>query len=244
MKVELTERSLAWLADRRILFHGKGWRRLGVGDRLDFLENTEVEPYIGVYAGDTICPMGFMSFSNSPLSKKLAIGRYCSISFGVQTHLAGHPLDHVSTSPVSHNVNAGLVQLFLGDNEGPQPTFVPTPSKPEPIIEHDVWIGVGVTLLPGVVISTGAVIGAGSVVTRNVGPYEIVGGNPARLIRKRFSEEIIAGLLETQWWRYKFSNFKGLDFDNPAKFLPGFIRRQADLEPFEPPRTRLAEIPI
>ncbi len=243
MKVRLTEISLEWLADHRIFFQGKGLQRLCAGDRLEFADAADVEPYIGIYGGNAICPMGFMSFSHAALPKKLTIGRYCSISTGLMAHLAPHPLDHVSTSPVTHNPGALLVREFLADNEDARPAFAPFPSKPAPVIEHDVWIGAQVTVLPGVRIATGAVVGAGSVVTRNVGPYEIVGGNPARLIRKRFPDDIVADLLESEWWRYKLSDFGGLGLDEPAQFVSAFRRRKSDLEPYEPPKTKLAEIP-
>ena len=67
-------------------------------------------------------------------------------------------------------------------------------------IGNDVWIGSGVTIMSGLTIGDGSVIAAGSVVTKNVGPYEIVGGNPAKLIRARFSKEMIERLLQLAWW--------------------------------------------
>jgi len=243
MKVKLTEPALQWLADHKIYFHAKGATRLRHGDRLEFRDDLEVEPYIGVFSGNAICAMGFMSSSLAPLPRKLTIGRYCSISAGLVAQMAAHPLDHVSTSPVTHNVNGQLIQQFLSDNPEARPTFTPTLPKPSPVIGHDVWIGLQVTILPGVTISNGAVVAAGSVVTRDVGPYEIVGGNPARLIRKRFPDELIAELLETEWWRYKFSDFGGFGFDNPVRFVKEFARRKADLQPYLPPKARLSEMP-
>ena len=76
------------------------------------------------------------------------------------------------------------------------------PYKPykKTIIEHDVWIGTNAIIKAGVKISTGAVIAMGAVVTKDVGPYEIWGGVPARLIKKRFSEEKIKNLLNSMWW--------------------------------------------
>lgn len=119
------------------------------------------------------------------------IGSFCSIGSDCNVGGAGHPLDHVSTSPVFHSGGNILGKVFA-------------PIEFEPfrrtVIENDVWIGQGAKVRAGVHISTGAVVGMGSVLTKDVGPYEIWAGNPARLIRKRFDDETIAGLLASRWW--------------------------------------------
>ena len=74
------------------------------------------------------------------------------------------------------------------------------PTKGDTIIGNDVWIGYGATIMPGVTVGDGAIIATKSVVTKDVEPYAIVGGNPAKEIKKRFSEEEITNLLEIQWW--------------------------------------------
>lgn len=74
------------------------------------------------------------------------------------------------------------------------------PTKGDTVIGNDVWIGHGATLMPGVKIGDGAIIATKAVVTKDVEPYTIVGGNPAKEIKKRFSEDIISKLLELQWW--------------------------------------------
>ncbi len=125
----------------------------------------------------------------------LKIGKFCSIADEVTIFLGGnHRVDWVSTYPFN----------FFKD-EFPKAADIKghPATKGDVIIENDVWIGRGVSILSGVHIGSGAVIAAESVITKSVGPYEIVGGNPACLIRKRFSQETIDKLLEINWWDWK-----------------------------------------
>ena len=125
--------------------------------------------------------------------ENLIIGKFCAIATGVLFLLNGasHLLDGISTYPFQ------FATLDWYNILKDRPPFV---NKGNTIIGNDVWIGMDATLLPGVVVGTGAVIAAKSVVTRDVGPYDIVGGNPARVIRRRFDEDTIARLLEIGWW--------------------------------------------
>lgn len=123
---------------------------------------------------------------------KVYIGKFCSIGFDTRIFLGGeHHPEWVSTYPFR-------VKFELpGVLEDGQPR-----SKGDVIIGNDVWIGAYTTILSGIRIGDGAVIGAGAVVTRDVEPYAIVAGNPARLIRKRFAEDEIKALLEIKWWEW------------------------------------------
>ena len=121
------------------------------------------------------------------------IGAFCSIANGLIVGGAKHPLDWVSTSPVFYDVGGGTGR-HLGNH------------KIEPLkrtsIGNDVWIGSRVIIMQGLRIGTGAVIGAGSVVTKDVPPYAIVAGCPARIIKYRFDEDTIRQLLESRWWEW------------------------------------------
>ncbi len=121
------------------------------------------------------------------------IGKFCSISKNINIGAPIHPTDLVSTSPIFYRPLNGTGSTFtqvqtFNDN-----------SKPV-IIENDVWIGMNSTILGGVTISNGSIIGAHSIVTKDVPPYAIVAGVPARIIKYRFTEDIIKELLSLQWW--------------------------------------------
>lgn len=123
---------------------------------------------------------------------KLIIGKFCQIASGVTFIMNGanHLQNSVSTFPFA----------IFGDDWKDAMEGKSYPSKGNTEIGNDVWIGFDATIMPGVKIGDGAIIGSKSVVTKDVEPYSIVGGNPAKLIRKRFSEQRIEELLEMQWW--------------------------------------------
>ncbi|MDC1105240.1 Vat family streptogramin A O-acetyltransferase [Prolixibacteraceae bacterium] len=129
------------------------------------------------------------------IGDKLIIGKFCMIASGVSFIMNGanHKMDGVSAYPF---------YIFGGDWSDSKLTSIESPFKGDTVIGNDVWIGTDVTIMPGITIGDGAIIASKSVVTKDVAPYYIVGGNPAQLIRKRFSEDTIQKLLELQWWNW------------------------------------------
>ena len=166
-------------------------------DRLCFLKNIVTNPNIIVgdytYYDD---PDSVYNFNDNVLyhfdfiGDKLRIGKFCQIASGVRFIMNGanHATDGFSTFPFS---------AFGGEWQG-----IPlTPGyKGDTVIGNDVWIGYNTIIMPGIYIGDGAIIATGSVVTKNVAPYSIVGGNPAELIRKRFDQDTIEHLLNLAWW--------------------------------------------
>lgn len=123
---------------------------------------------------------------------KLIIGKFCQIAAGVEFIMndANHQMSAVSTFP--------FYTLEGWDMASPAPSDMPF--KGDTVIGNDVWIGQNAVILPGVHIGDGAIIGANSVIGSNVNPYTVVVGNPARELRKRFDDELIALMLELRWW--------------------------------------------
>ena len=126
------------------------------------------------------------------IGDKLIIGKFCQIAAGVNFIMNGanHQMNAVTTFPF---------YIFEGWKQK-VPPLNKMPLKGDTIIGNDVWIGQNVTILPGVHIGDGAIIGLNSVVGSDVAPYTIVAGNPAKIIRKRFDNQLIKLLLKLKWW--------------------------------------------
>jgi chloramphenicol O-acetyltransferase type B len=130
-----------------------------------------------------------------------SIGRYCSIGRNVVLGQPtdNHPIDWVSSSmSVSGDYEASCVYASIG---------------------HDVWIAHNAVVMAGVKIGNGAVIGRNAVVTKDVEPYQIVVGNPGKVVRTRFSMEQIVSLMKSEWWNIDYAALQGLPFDDVDSFL-------------------------
>ena len=123
---------------------------------------------------------------------RLVIGRFCQIAKGVEFVMNGanHQMNAVTTYP--------FYTLEGWDMAPPAPADLPL--KGDTVIGNDVWIGQNAVILSGVHVGNGAIIGANSVVGSDIAPYTIVAGNPAKLLRKRFDDELIGLLLQYRWW--------------------------------------------
>lgn len=141
------------------------------------------------------------------------IGAFCSISDHVFIGGAEHPMDWVSMSPAFQNVS----------HSGPTKRFAKfdMPPTQKTIVGSDVWIGHGAVVKQGVTVGHGAVVAAGAVVVKNVPPFAVVGGVPAKVIKYRFDEETIKRILQIDWWNLDDEKLKefGRYMNNPALFI-------------------------
>lgn len=143
--------------------------------------------------------MGYASYvSDYSFIKNTRIGRYTCIADNVLTVAGNHPLSFVSVHPAFYSV----VQhpTYVDKQKFEEFKYIDTSNNISIEIGNDVWIGTRVTILEGVHIGDGAVVAAGAVVTKDVPPYAIVGGIPAKVIKYRFDKESVRKLLDLKWW--------------------------------------------
>ncbi|WP_084224402.1 CatB-related O-acetyltransferase [Stenoxybacter acetivorans] len=147
---------------------------------------------------------------NSVIYPNVYIGAYCSIGRGIQIGLANHPVNWLSTHTFQYNANwFNNIPEYQKLKRSKHHIHHPKVS-----IGSDVWIGNNAMIKAGVTIGHGAVVGAGAIVTKNIPPYAIVGGNPAKIIRYRFDKNTIDKLLLLKWWSLDISQLNGIDFSN------------------------------
>ena len=204
------------IPDKNIIFPIKGY------DKLCFLKNIITNPNIVV--GDYTYYDDFENVDNFEknvkyhfdfIGDKLIIGKFCMIASGVTFIMNGanHLTDAITSYPFA----------IFGDDWTNAMEGKSYPIKGDTIIGNDVWIGHHVTVMPGIKIGDGAIIGTNSMVTKNVAPYSVVGGNPAKEIKKRYTENQIAKLLEIKWWDWPIEkitkNVKFLTGNNISEFI-------------------------
>lgn len=158
--------------------------------------NIEIGAY--TYYDDPVDPTGFeknnVLFNWPEFGDRLVIGKFCAIASGTKflMNSANHRLSSVTTYPF---------QVFGGVwGEKAPPHLSQLPNKGDTVIGNDVWIGRECLIMPGVHIGDGSIIASRSVVAKDVAPYTMVGGNPARFIKDRFDRELIELLLRVKWW--------------------------------------------
>ena len=170
------------------------------------------------------------------------IGRYCAIGQQVRIGEPNHPVDWLSIANFQYNPDEFGWHPAASDYQTCDPRANGTHFAGGSVtIGNDVWIGARVTILRDVTIGDGAIIAAGAVVTKDVEPYSIVGGLPAKLIRKRFDDDLIERLLTTRWWRYSPNSLSGVPFNDPDRAIDVIQEREASIsiQPYEPERVVL-----
>lgn len=164
--------------------------------RLSSIKNSEINKKSKIGSGNNIINLKMDKYSyigNDCIIVNVEIGSFCSIANNCVIGGANHPTDWLSTSPIFYEGKNILKKNF---------SFHKYNSYLNTHIGNDVWIGNNVLIKSGVKVSDGAIIGMGSIVTKNVGSYEIWAGNPARFIRRRFPDYVIDELNNHKWWNY------------------------------------------
>jgi acetyltransferase-like isoleucine patch superfamily enzyme len=181
----------------------------------------------GVYDVDFIGAYTYLGGRETFIRHVSSIGRFCSIASNVIAGQVEHPTDFISASPVLTGFDEfGDLSWFYDRNrvfvsKGISTLQASMSNRIEKIkIGNDVWIGEGAFIRRGVTLGDGAIVAARAVVTKDVPPYAIVGGTPARVLRYRFEPDVIAKLLALQWWNYGLTALAGVDFTDIGTALP------------------------
>jgi acetyltransferase-like isoleucine patch superfamily enzyme len=225
--VIVTERLLDLLTQRRVFHAVWRGRRWTVGERLVLHRQARLEPYASLFAGHVLpLVMGAFSYSHSQPGPHVAVGRYCSLGSRISWMGEHHPVEWAMTSSAAYD-NGPLQSLtaYFADI-GFQPTAREYRQKDARIeIGHDVWIGDEAMIAPGVKIGHGAVIGARSLVLKDIPPYAVAVGSPARIQRMRFAERLVERFLAANWWQYRPDVVRSLAVEDPARFLDNLDER-------------------
>ena len=190
-------------------------------------KNGNIPAYIMASLGNMSYMAGTDFHYNLPQKAHVLIGNYCQIAHDTVIEIGqNHIFSGVSPYPFDQ---------VLGEEN----TFAHRApvNKQQLVIGHDVWIGSGVRIIKAVKIGNGAIIGSGSVVTKDVPPYAIVGGNPAKIIRYRFSPEIIKALDKIKWWYWPLAKVKANRqyMENVEEFITRFVDKSKEHQTFVPP---------
>jgi acetyltransferase-like isoleucine patch superfamily enzyme len=225
----VTPELLDYLAERRVFQSLDGAARWTAGTTLIVNGECRIEPYSTFYAGRVIPrAFGAFSYTRSQVAPHVSVGRYCSLAGELAWMGVDHPWRWASTSAVSYDSRLPALRAFQQARDPDPPPFLEREPDPAPIsIGHDVWIGDQAMIAPGVTIGDGAVIAARALVRRDVPPYAMVVGSPARIVRLRFAEALVERFLAARWWRFAPDVIRRLPIDEPERFLDGLEARLA-----------------
>ncbi len=180
---------------------------IGKGSSVDASSFFEGHNAVGNHTEISGSRLGIGSYITHNSSIRLAkIGRFCCVGENVKIGVGQHPSNtFVSTHPAFYSLAKNIDVTFAKEQKFQDHAYLDSEKKYVVEVGNDVWIGSNALILDGIKIGDGAIVGAGAVVTKDVADYAIVGGVPAKLIRKRFSDEQIAFLKKMKWWEKDFN---------------------------------------
>lgn len=210
-----------------LLLKYKG-KALRLGKRVNVTLDSDFEGhnYIGSRTGFQ-GSMGYGSYIGADSLVEARIGRYCSVADRVTVVSGDHPVSQfVSSHPAFYSSKGPVGLSFSPEDRFRELRYADEEARIPVVIGNDVWIGHGAVLLAGVKVGDGAVIAAGAVVTKDVEPYAVVGGVPAKTIRYRFPAEQIEKLLTLRWWERPESTLRRLALlaSDPNAFIEALQR--------------------
>jgi acetyltransferase-like isoleucine patch superfamily enzyme len=188
-------------------------------------KHTLLEGYNAIGAGTEVrkSVLGLGTYiSQRSIIRAAKIGRFCAIGDNVRTCIGAHPVTkHVSIHPSFFSSTSPVNLPLYANHTFKEHVYVDSDKKYVVEVGNDVWIGNNVSIMDGVTIGDGAVIGLGAIVTREVAPYTINIGIPARRTGQRFTDEQIASLLEIKWWENEVDWIRknAQHFDNVERFI-------------------------
>ena len=208
-----------------------------------------VEEYAGFFTRTSFYSCGSLSYSWSPFNAPIKIARYCSIAGGVEVMPFAHPTHMFTTSSMIYDGGLSFRKNFYKNNSYSEADLlnVSHPTNGRRVnIGNDVYIASSAKIRGGVRIGDGAIVGAYSVVTKDVEPYSVVVGNPARVVRKRYTDKQIIELLSIQWWNYNFHDIVKIASVNGEidRFIDSFWEGKVNnrISAFNPRVYRLSDL--
>ena len=214
------QRFLDFLTDNGIRSTEYGPQAWSTANVITVRKDTPIERWMCAYGIGHYPRYGSFSYSYSAFGIGLEIGRYCSVSWNVRIMGPHHAYQWVTSSEVMYRPDSALRAAF--DHYGVEWKARDNPQKPLPVIGNDVWVGQDVLLARGIRLGDGCVVAAGAVVTKDVPPYAVVGGVPARVVKWRFPMHVIVDLQRLRWWDYALPEFSHLSLENPETFVGEF----------------------
>lgn len=213
-------------------------------------EESWFEPPLAIMSeiqGDNYLQVGAFCSISGGLLGHCEVGRYCAFAPEVVIGANEHPTDWLTVSRVTHvrGLHEWDAFLYPDDPERARSSVMPYDKSTRTTrIGNDVWIGQRSLIRSGITVGDGAIVAAGSVVSKDVPPFAIVAGVPARVIKMRFADALVERLLRLQWWRYNVYDFEKIPYDRIEAALDTIEEQAArkGIQPYAPAKVTASDL--